>query len=306
MNTKVCCIVILSMASVAMARVDAANASIDPPGLANAVEHLLLNGSAGAAVIAGDELSLGGETQIVNVKSGTLEIAANISNGGVEKIGPGTLLLSGDNVYTGETMVSEGKMVVNGDQSAATGTLTVASGAVLGGSGTIGGDVVLEGGAIFAPGNSPGITTINGGMTYGAASVFQWELIANTTAGRGTNYDGTNINGQITIVSGATFDIILNVGSTVNFTQPFWDAAQQWQVIDGGGNGGLTGAFTIGNISTDSLGQSYGSYGSFSLSYAGKDVYLNWSPVPEVSSITAGMLLGAGLVYRRRIHLVVT
>jgi autotransporter-associated beta strand protein len=73
--------------------------------------------------------------------------------GGLDKRGSSTLTLSGANTYAGDTLVTGGLLLINGDQSAATGLTTVTAGGALGGSGTIGGDVIVDG--RLAPGNSP-------------------------------------------------------------------------------------------------------------------------------------------------------
>jgi fibronectin-binding autotransporter adhesin len=52
----------------------------------------------------------------------------------VNKFGPGTTILSGNNTYTGNTLVNEGSLLINGDQSAASGAVQVSEGATLGGS----------------------------------------------------------------------------------------------------------------------------------------------------------------------------
>src|SRR3546814_3068174 len=64
----------------------------------------------------------------------------------------GTLILAGNNSYSGGTAVNTGTLLVNGDQSAATGVTSVGA-ATLGGTGTIGGDVILLGGTL-APGSN--------------------------------------------------------------------------------------------------------------------------------------------------------
>jgi fibronectin-binding autotransporter adhesin len=61
----------------------------------------------------------------------------------------GTLILTGNNFYTGPTYLTEGTLLVTGDQTNATGTVEVDPGATLGGTGTIGGNVtVYEGGKL--------------------------------------------------------------------------------------------------------------------------------------------------------------
>src|SRR5439155_18443438 len=68
------------------------------------------------------------------------------SGGGFAKTGAGTLDLTGNNTYSGTTTVNAGILLVNGNQSAATGAVTVNSGATLGGSGIIGGTVTVNSG----------------------------------------------------------------------------------------------------------------------------------------------------------------
>ena len=87
-------------------------------------------------------------------RSNTLHASpASISGTGrIEQAGTGTTILTGNNSYAGTTTVGAGTLLVNGDQSAATGLTSVASGATLGGIGTIGGDVTIAGGATLAPG----------------------------------------------------------------------------------------------------------------------------------------------------------
>lgn len=65
--------------------------------------------------------------------------------GAVTQNGAGTLTLSGANTYEGSTSANVGTLIVNGDNSGATGTVTVASGATLGGNGKIGGDTTVNG-----------------------------------------------------------------------------------------------------------------------------------------------------------------
>ncbi len=78
----------------------------------------------------------------------TLTIGGVIANDatpgrGVIKAGSGTLELRGANTYTGATTVSAGTLVINGNQSGATGNVSVAAGATLGGTGTLGGNTTI-------------------------------------------------------------------------------------------------------------------------------------------------------------------
>ena len=156
-------------------------------------------------------------TQTINLAAngGTLDtnghdigIAAQFGGaGGLLKAGSGTLTLSGANGYAGMTTVETGTLLVNGDQSAATGLTTVSAGATLGGTGTIGGDVTIASGGILAPGNSPGTLTINGDLALDGGSLLAYEFGEAGTAGGALN-DLVEVGG----------DLVLD--GTINVTVP--------------------------------------------------------------------------------------
>src|SRR5690606_34498700 len=99
-----------------------------------------------------------------------------VGTGAVNQVGAGTTILTGNNSYTGATTVSAGTLWINGNQSAATGPTSVASGARLGGTGVIGGDVTVATGGILAPGNSPGVLTIDGDLILDSGSILDFEF----------------------------------------------------------------------------------------------------------------------------------
>jgi fibronectin-binding autotransporter adhesin len=70
-----------------------------------------------------------------------------------------TLTLTGNNSYTNYTYVSAGTLLINGNQTAATGGVTVAAGGTLGGNGTIGGLVTVDNNGILSPGTTADATT---------------------------------------------------------------------------------------------------------------------------------------------------
>jgi autotransporter-associated beta strand protein len=94
--------------------------------------------------------------------------------GPLTKVGTGVQTFSGNNTYLGNTTVSNGTLLVNGQQPAS--PVFVRSGATLGGSGTVGRIIVASGGTL-SPGNSPGIITPSGFVTFADSnSLFRVEL----------------------------------------------------------------------------------------------------------------------------------
>lgn len=109
--------------------------------------------------------------------------------GGLAQIGSGTTILLAANAYKGPTTVGAGTLLVNGDQSQATGAVTVASAAALGGSGTVGGAVAVLDGGTLAPGDGLGVFTAPSVSL--AASATTLVGIAGTV--RGSHYDGVDL-----------------------------------------------------------------------------------------------------------------
>jgi autotransporter-associated beta strand protein len=98
---------------------------------------------------------------------------------GIRKTGVGKWILTGDNSYTGATNVEAGTLLINGNQSSATGLTTVSAGATLGGTGTLGGGLTSTG--TVAPGASVGTLSVGGNVTMGEGAVFAAELSGATS-----------------------------------------------------------------------------------------------------------------------------
>ena len=222
------------------------------------------------------------------------------------KIGSGVQTLAGTNTYGGSTSVSAGTLLINGDQSAATGAVTVAAGATLGGSGTVGGNTTITG--IHSPGNSPGIQTFNGNLTYEAGAVVNWELIANSTGSAGTDYDQILLptTGNLSFSGSTTLALSFNgAGSAVDWSNAFWNVNRSWMVYDLSSGVVINpGSLVIGGSLLDSVGNSLSPTGRgyFNTSVSGQDVMLNFVAVPEPSTIVllSGLAVGGFLLRRRR------
>ncbi|MBC2593209.1 autotransporter-associated beta strand repeat-containing protein [Ruficoccus amylovorans] len=126
---------------------------------------------------------------------------------GFNKQGAGTLTLGGANTYTAGTSVSDGTLIVNGDQSAASGDFVVLSGATLGGSGIIGGNTSIAG--ILTPGNSAGTLTFVDNVTLESTA----EVNIEVTGASAGEYDQLAGDGANTLNLDGTL-IIDNTGYT--------------------------------------------------------------------------------------------
>jgi len=271
-----------------------------------------LGSTSGTLTVNGGTLNLNGTTQgvgnltgsggtILNNATGTnvtLTIGNNNGTGGnysgvianntsgtgsvaLTKTGTGTITLSGTNTYTGATAVNAGTLLVNGNNSSATGAVSVNGiGTTLGGTGTIGGAVTVGSGAILLGGTGSGANgtlTLANNLTLNSGSIIELALGAS-----GAHSTLSRTGGTWSLNAIQAF-IFTNLGAQPgNYTN----------IITGlGSDPGSESGWTITNT---------GWIGNFT--YSSGDISLNVVAVPEPSTWIAGALaLGAvGWTQRRR------
>ena len=212
----------------------------------------------------------------------TTRVTGPITNGGpgnslrVGVVGSSTVIFTGTNTYTGFTTINGATLLVNGDNSAATGAVSVVnSGSLLGGTGTIGGDVTI---------GSRGTITGGTGTTVGTLTLSS-NLILNGTGEGGSPAYLVNL-------SGATSDKLV-IGGTLSlpgFTQ---------LIFNGTADGTTTyvlATFTS-NVNNGTFDFVQNMPMDYLLVYNPTDIEL--VPVPEPAT-WIGAALGAGVLLVRR------
>ena len=198
------------------------------------------------------------------------------------KLGGGTWTLSNaNNTYTGETTVSGGKLVVDGNIS--TSVLTnVNDTATLGGIGTTGAVTVLNGGTL-APGSSAGTLTVSGALTLNSLSKLAFEL-------NPTDYAiGSGFNDLIIGVNGLTLDGLLTVTATSGSFASVTSGT--WRLMN------YSGTFTNNTLAFDSMPALASGYSwALDTSTAGQ---VNITVIPEAHAALLGGI-GMLLLLRRR------
>ena len=191
-------------------------------GLAGNQNVTLANGSSAALA-----LTVGGNNQDT-LFSGNLNGSGNLT-----KTGTGNLTLSGNNLYTGNTTVSAGNLVVSnlGAASASgSGVMTVAPGAALIGNGGVAANTIING--TLSPGSpgTVGLLSFAQNLTLNANAALNVLFAGNT---RGSLYSAITVGSNLSL--GGTLAV-----SLINSFAPTWGMTfDLFQVA-----GSLSGTFT--------------------------------------------------------------
>ncbi|MGA0873072.1 MAG: autotransporter-associated beta strand repeat-containing protein, partial [Phycisphaerales bacterium] len=226
-------------------------------------------------------------------------------SGAFTKTGFGTVVLSAANTYSGTTTIAEGTLVVNGDQSSATGTVSVADGATLAGEGTVGGAVSLASGATINAGDGVGTMATSDDVTFAGGSNLNWQ-ITSATGTAGTDWDLLAIGGALVIDASASSDPIqINVwsvlgdgsnGEVANFNPTL--SAYSWTIATaaGGISGFDASSFEVNTGATNGTGGLVSPYSvdGFTVSVVGNSLVLSYSPpVMQTLNGTVGGVVSA-------------
>jgi glucuronoarabinoxylan endo-1,4-beta-xylanase len=233
----------------------------------------------GATLTVNSAASLGANQQLTldnaTFAPSTSFSISNVYSGVTLGPGGGTIALSSGialtiaNPVTGSgalNLTGSGALVLSGVTGG--GTVTVSSGATLSGKGAIAGAANVSGALAPVSGSLAFGKTLN----FGASAQLQFPVTANTAVPGAAVTAATSAS----IASGATVNVSLNAaGSSVDFSNAFWGAAQSWPVLT---SPSISGAFVLGGVSSDMMGRPASWFGAFSLQQNGTAVNLVWTP----------------------------
>jgi len=159
--------------------------------------------------VSGVAVSLAGTAtaHTFNITSGQVGTVSSVlsGTGAISVTGGGTLVLSGNNTYSGTTTVSGGTLQVDG--AIGTNTVTVQSGSMLSGTGTINGATTIQSGGTLSPGDG-GIGTLAIGNSL---------TLSGTVLATVSKSGSTLANDEVTSTSSITYGgslVVTNTGAT--------------------------------------------------------------------------------------------
>jgi len=182
-----------------------------------------LQAGASGLSVANNFINSSGVTLTANDNGNTFTLGGVISgSGSMFKPGAGTLVLSGNNTYTGNTTVTNGTLVLSGNNTSATGPTVVTNGATLqlANANAVKGSLILAGGSTVQ-------------LRGNANTSFTPASLAVQSAADTLNFDA----GPVSSGSGT-----LTLGGTLNFS----GASQVNETINVTGNNAYT--LALGNI----------------------------------------------------------
>lgn len=177
---------------------------LDLNGFSETIGDLSDTHGSGTINLSNATLSVRGSNP-TNVFSGTI-----VGNSGfLDKLGTNTLVLTGNNTYTGSTLVHGGSLFINGSQPSS-GVFVF--NATVGGTGTVA-NINCNSGTVLSPGYiNPG--RLNCGTVNFGSGVTLAVRLNGTNAG--VDYDQLNVTGAVNLNSTATLNIRKNFNGAVS------------------------------------------------------------------------------------------
>jgi autotransporter-associated beta strand protein len=220
--------------------------------------------------------------------------------------GRGTMVLTGNNTYSGGTTVGAGTLVVNNGRNGSgtgSGEVEVAAGGTLAGNGRIDGHISVEDGGSDRfrgirpgmPGHSPGLLELRGGLNIASGWTYVWELGRKSDQNPGTDFSVISLTGgNLELGQASVLSILFTDSATSpNLLDPFWRMPYTWDII--GLSGGATNprSTNFGKILDDTFDA-----GRFTTvvdqGIHSGDILLEYSPTSVPEPPTWLLMLGGG------------
>ncbi len=249
---------------------NAANVTLDGAGSTFAKLTSALNNNQGSLTLKNDR---------------DLTTAGAYANSGTTRVEGGSTVLTvgagGGAAYTqsiGETVLVGGALI---DAS-----VFNLNGGDLKGTGTIASSVITSGSTTIAPGQSPGMLTIDGDLTLSAGNTLAMEIGG---LGQGTDYDYIDVAGTLTLAGLLDLDLINGFESSITNGNLFTLVTSASDIL-----GAFSNVASGDRLSTSDLLGSFAVYYGAGSPYGGSSLVIgDYSSVPEPSRT---MLLIAGLM----------
>lgn len=205
----------------------------------------------------------------------------------------------------GTLRLNSGSLLYNSTDANNTTAVIIDNGSTLRGTGTIGGNTTISG--THQPGNSPGVQTFTGDLSYSSSSVFAWEidyaLDATGLGTRGTQFSGVDVGGDLNIASGAEFRVVTN--QSIDFDGGpglgFWGQNHVWDNIFQ-----VAGAIT-GDFGNDIFVNVYDTNGTLlDISPVGTftvtGTTVSYTAIPEPGTLVLALLTGVAALGTARLR----
>jgi len=258
----------------------------------------------GGAIAVGN-VTQSGSVITLNSNSMSFTLGSTLSgDNSVIKTGANTTTLVADNTYTGTTTINQGTLLINGDQSDATGGVIVNNGGTLGGTGIIGATVTLNVGGTLSAGDG-GIGTLStAGNTWYGDSTYVFEFSTDGSTGiAGGAWDLLSIDGTLNLTNASisnpiTIGLITMEDADSSGLLAIWDpnVDSVWSsfittdgIID----------FAANLFAFDLSGFQNTLNGTFSVVQNGDNLDLVYTAIPEPRAALLGGI-GVLLLLRRR------
>jgi len=189
--------------------------------------NLTVNGGTQSVIRVSNGFGLGGGVRMFDIGDANGSDAADLlitsiirNSGTLTKTGSGTLKLTGDNVYSGGTTISNGTLLVSNTSGSGTGSggVTVMTAGILGGTGSIAAGVVVTNGGVIGSSAAVGNLTVSTGdvvfVTGGDTNRFAVNLNS------GAEYNLITLEGGSITLSNVVLDISL--GYSPDFLEKYY------------------------------------------------------------------------------------